>query len=199
MIPVPFKIFKADGTKLVDDSKIELNLNAPNQDTVNTDAEAENVAMASDFLKIQEKLQSEDGVLEKMEKGIRSTLDYQNTETSEHCIICLENYARGQELISGIKCSHTFHANCLMGWLEKHDVCPVCRKPMITPSEYRTYAVKILDQKRIQQLVQGFHQEKEYEAELDLLTGYPIEQKQEVDVSQTAMYAEVQEQMNIHL
>jgi len=89
------RIFKADGTKLVDDSKIELNLNAPNQDTVNTDAEAENVAMASDFLKIQEKLQSEDGVLEKMEKGIRSTLDYQNTETSEHCIICLENYGKG--------------------------------------------------------------------------------------------------------
>ena len=48
-----------------------------------------------------------------------------NTE----CAICLENYRYGV-ILCGLPCGHTFHEQCIMGWITRDNhCCPVCRWP----------------------------------------------------------------------
>jgi hypothetical protein len=37
-----------------------------------------------------------------------------------------------------------FHKSCILLWLEKNDHCPYCREEMITPSQMKAAAKKIL-------------------------------------------------------
>ena len=49
------------------------------------------------------------------------------------CSICLEGYNENDEICcsKNEKCPHTFHLDCMMGWLMDHDECPVCRLPYL--------------------------------------------------------------------
>ena len=53
------------------------------------------------------------------------------------CAICLDHFQEGEAINSPARCPHVFHKDCLMAWLEKHDVCPCCRRSMITESQWR--------------------------------------------------------------
>ncbi|ERN10421.1 hypothetical protein AMTR_s00026p00191500 [Amborella trichopoda] len=44
----------------------------------------------------------------------------------EECAVCLEGFKVGEVLVN-MPCSHTFHFNCLVPWLQAHSVCPCCR------------------------------------------------------------------------
>lgn len=45
------------------------------------------------------------------------------------CSICLENYRYGA-LLCGLPCGHSFHQQCIMGWLGRDNhCCPICRWP----------------------------------------------------------------------
>lgn len=47
------------------------------------------------------------------------------------CVICLEKYKCKQTLL-GLPCGHSFHKNCVVGWLVSDSAqnrCPVCRWP----------------------------------------------------------------------
>lgn len=49
----------------------------------------------------------------------------------ETCAICLEEFKEDDEQqIAELNCSskHIFHLECLVGWLAKHDLCPLCRQ-----------------------------------------------------------------------
>lgn len=94
-----------------------------------------------------------------------------NIDTSINCIICLEDYAHGENLIKSIHCPHIFHEDCIMEWLEKHDVCPVCRIPMVTPEEFKKAAVATLDASRIDFLVRAYGQEAQYKSNSDIECG----------------------------
>lgn len=50
-----------------------------------------------------------------------------NEEISE-CTICLES----EGTMIPTVCGHNFHTNCLMGWLNNHNSCPVCRHNLVT-------------------------------------------------------------------
>lgn len=54
------------------------------------------------------------------------------------CAICLDDFAEG-ELINDTPsiCPHVFHKDCLLQWLDRHDVCPCCRKVMISEDEWK--------------------------------------------------------------
>eukprot|EP00826_Nyctotherus_ovalis_P050174 TRINITY_DN6126_c0_g3_i3.p1 TRINITY_DN6126_c0_g3~~TRINITY_DN6126_c0_g3_i3.p1 ORF type:complete len:210 (+),score=24.32 TRINITY_DN6126_c0_g3_i3:90-719(+) len=57
-----------------------------------------------------------------------------NIHTNEKdCIICMEEFVRGAEIIE-LPCDkrHYFHAGCVMDWIEKARkvTCPICRKDM---------------------------------------------------------------------
>lgn len=45
------------------------------------------------------------------------------------CSICLESYKYGT-LLCGLPCGHSFHQQCIMGWLSRDNhCCPICRWP----------------------------------------------------------------------
>lgn len=49
------------------------------------------------------------------------------------CSICLCPYQAQDEIASSKNncCNHIYHADCLMLWLSKNDVCPMCRDNML--------------------------------------------------------------------
>ncbi|XP_060947084.1 E3 ubiquitin-protein ligase RNF126-like [Limanda limanda] len=53
--------------------------------------------------------------------------------TEEHmgadleCPVCKDNFSL-EESVRQLPCSHLFHNDCIVPWLEQHDTCPVCRK-----------------------------------------------------------------------
>jgi len=50
-------------------------------------------------------------------------------QTDTNCSICLLGYYCGDHVAWSKKpaCQHTFHRDCLVPWLLKHDECPNCR------------------------------------------------------------------------
>jgi Ring finger domain len=54
------------------------------------------------------------------------------------CAICLDAFLVG-ELVnhSSLECKHIFHKDCLLGWLDQHDVCPCCRSTMVTEQDWK--------------------------------------------------------------
>jgi len=49
--------------------------------------------------------------------------------SSNECSICLEVYRVGS-ILAGLPCAHSFHQNCIVGWLTRDNhVCPICRWP----------------------------------------------------------------------
>ena len=55
------------------------------------------------------------------------------TEDNECCTICLDAHVPG-ELAARLPCGHLFHKDCVMEWLRRHCVCPVCRYELPTDS-----------------------------------------------------------------
>lgn len=45
------------------------------------------------------------------------------------CIICTEEFEGGLEL-TRLPCSHVYHGDCIVKWLEKSHRCPLCRYPL---------------------------------------------------------------------
>eukprot|EP00978_Attheya_sp_CCMP212_P020620 scaffold59206_cov53-Attheya_sp.AAC.3 len=57
------------------------------------------------------------------------------------CSICLDEYGH-EDSICGRpdKCTHIFHKDCIMSWLERQEVCPICRAPILSETEWRETA-----------------------------------------------------------
>jgi hypothetical protein len=56
-------------------------------------------------------------------------LKYNNSENSESCSICIEEFKNDNDnkLILKLKCEHLFHKECLNPWLNTNKSCPLCR------------------------------------------------------------------------
>ncbi|XWS46541.1 hypothetical protein CRYUN_Cryun14cG0076600 [Craigia yunnanensis] len=49
----------------------------------------------------------------------------------ERCVICLEELSLHEAMdLTSIPCSHLFHENCIVKWLNTSHLCPLCRFPM---------------------------------------------------------------------
>eukprot|EP00117_Sycon_ciliatum_P042351 scpid47644/ scgid30825/ E3 ubiquitin-protein ligase RNF115; RING finger protein 115; Rabring 7; Zinc finger protein 364 len=48
-------------------------------------------------------------------------------EKQSSCSVCFDEFELAEETIQ-LPCSHSFHPNCILPWLEQHNTCPVCRK-----------------------------------------------------------------------
>lgn len=53
----------------------------------------------------------------------------EETIDDDPCQICLEPFRMGEEITwSNVSnCSHAFHHDCIVEWLQHHDDCPSCR------------------------------------------------------------------------
>jgi len=47
----------------------------------------------------------------------------------DECCICLNRPAAGEE-ISFLPCSHAYHSKCIITWLLRNPICPVCYQPV---------------------------------------------------------------------
>ncbi|XP_068644950.1 E3 ubiquitin-protein ligase RING1-like [Aristolochia californica] len=47
----------------------------------------------------------------------------------EICTICLDQFSVGVKVVQ-MPCVHTFHRDCIVSWLERSHVCPLCRFEM---------------------------------------------------------------------
>jgi hypothetical protein len=74
------------------------------------------------------------------------------TDLEHTCAICLREYTYGDTVVSGTGCSHLFHYECVMPWLEKHDHCPYCRNEMMTAVQMRSAALQVLGEARVLQM-----------------------------------------------
>lgn len=47
------------------------------------------------------------------------------------CPICLVDYTEEDE-ITPLPCDdrHFFHSDCIQGWLDKNNICPMCKQPV---------------------------------------------------------------------
>ncbi|KAF8037260.1 hypothetical protein BT93_B0234 [Corymbia citriodora subsp. variegata] len=49
--------------------------------------------------------------------------------SKEKCVICLDRVMVGSEAIQ-MPCLHNYHEECIVNWLQRSNLCPLCRFPM---------------------------------------------------------------------
>jgi len=71
------------------------------------------------------------------------------------CAICLEPYdeENGSCVTGGTQCTHLYHKNCIIRWMEKRDFCPFCREDMFTVREFQTTACSALGEERVNEIL----------------------------------------------
>ncbi|KAK8662041.1 hypothetical protein V6N13_091629 [Hibiscus sabdariffa] len=63
--------------------------------------------------------------------GSLKNVEFEGNMRVEQCVICLEEILDGVEA-SQMPCSHVYHQECILSWLEKSNLCPLCRFQMPT-------------------------------------------------------------------
>jgi Ring finger domain len=85
---------------------------------------------------------------------VTSEYTYDDDSTGDNvCPICLSGYKKGDILVVSKHCTHCFHKDCILEWLEKHDDCPICRINMVTDSEMSRAATSLVGKTRMYRAV----------------------------------------------
>lgn len=63
-------------------------------------------------------------------KSIYHVYQYNNGNMDKECIICLDKFIIGQEILT-LPCFHFFHCKCISDWLMKKKECPICKSSII--------------------------------------------------------------------
>jgi hypothetical protein len=55
------------------------------------------------------------------------SIEYKTKEdTPEECCICLEKFEKKSK-VNYLECKHVLHTKCLVDWMKKKNICPMCR------------------------------------------------------------------------
>ena len=57
--------------------------------------------------------------------------DEENNWLGNQCVICFNEFEKGDEIGWSENCDHFFHRDCIFSWLLKHPACPCCRRTFI--------------------------------------------------------------------
>ena len=88
----------------------------------------------NDDIEDEEEEENEDEIFkEKKKKFILELDEFQFKHLKKYsalkedkCPICLQEY-KGADIIKEFPCNHIFHKKCTLKWLEKSNVCPLCK------------------------------------------------------------------------
>jgi len=89
----------------------------------------------------------------------QGSMDFDDEDDANEnvCPICLSGYQEGDVMVSSKYCLHLFHKDCLLEWLEKHDMCPCCRVDMVTDGDVNKAATSIVGKTRMFKAVQSIN------------------------------------------
>ncbi|KZO89539.1 hypothetical protein CALVIDRAFT_47904 [Calocera viscosa TUFC12733] len=59
----------------------------------------------------------------------RHTVSAASELRTRDCAVCKDGFDVGQKTVA-LPCSHSFHDECILPWLELNGTCPVCRTPV---------------------------------------------------------------------
>jgi len=62
-----------------------------------------------------------------IDKSLNMTLILVNDTYDKFCVICQE-YVNMGNIIRTLRCSHSFHINCIDTWFNHHTKCPSCNE-----------------------------------------------------------------------
>ena len=57
------------------------------------------------------------------------TLQQDELDSVAACVICTQEFVAGLE-VTRMPCSHVYHEECIVKWLKRSNVCPLCRYSM---------------------------------------------------------------------
>lgn len=86
----------------------------------------------------------------KNDKENKELKDEENGERNDSlnnntCSICLDKFTEGEDVIIS-ECSHVFHRECVLEWLQKKDGCPMCRQSMWDEDEYKKIEDAVIEE-----------------------------------------------------
>jgi DNA-directed RNA polymerase subunit RPC12/RpoP len=61
----------------------------------------------------------------------RGVIEQGHVDTKTDCAVCKDEFELGNEYVE-VPCSHIFHPDCILPWLNMHNSCPVCRYELKT-------------------------------------------------------------------
>ncbi|CAI2377910.1 unnamed protein product [Moneuplotes crassus] len=66
-----------------------------------------------------------------LDRLIRTRFTPANYNQNEACSVCLEEFKEEDEIIT-LPCNgrHIFHTHCILEWLPRNNVCPLCKEPV---------------------------------------------------------------------
>ncbi|MCD7447725.1 hypothetical protein HAX54_033515 [Datura stramonium] len=74
--------------------------------------------------------------IEALEKVKMKTMDREK-KYGETCMICFDKlFSEGVVEVTHMPCKHLFHGGCIVQWLERNHVCPLCRFKMPVENKY---------------------------------------------------------------
>lgn len=128
-------------------------LKTEDDDQKEDDAEAQNARLSNEKLSSEDDTEDDKSNVESADERENESQEEENKKFDRTCPICLNEYDEGDKVITGTSCSHMFHYDCCMQWLEKgNEHCPYCRKGMMTFDELFEAARVELGEARVDKL-----------------------------------------------
>ncbi|MCL7027603.1 hypothetical protein MKW94_014091 [Papaver nudicaule] len=69
---------------------------------------------------------SESAIAELKREGYCADVNDSSSSSRSSCVVCMEDFKVGA-VITYMPCSHFFHDDCLVPWLQESNCCPLCR------------------------------------------------------------------------
>lgn len=70
--------------------------------------------------------------IEELERVCVDELDNNCSDQTKSCAVCLEDLSKGGQQLRKMACSHVFHQECIVQWLNTSYMCPLCRYKLST-------------------------------------------------------------------
>ncbi|CAG9797511.1 unnamed protein product [Chironomus riparius] len=76
---------------------------------------------------------------EKINEIPKCEITHEQVDSRLQCSVCWEDFQL-KETVRQLPCTHVYHEDCILPWLQLHGTCPVCRKSLVAEEETNSNA-----------------------------------------------------------